>query len=94
MAYRNDGGWIVSLYRDPVEHAANAPHTWQVVKLADRQWALTDKEGNRLSTFPRYMDADMARHVGWWVDMWEKEDRWYRGEPIPGWKPYVPPVPA
>ncbi len=76
----------MSLFREE-EHAENPPTTWQVVKRAPRIWNLTTKDGRALSTFPRKKDAEMAKTIGWWVDLYEKERRWYAGEQIAGWKP-------
>lgn len=72
------------------DHAANPPETWIVRKAADRCWHLTPASGEGvLGTFPRKRDAEMARTIGWWVDLYEKERRWYAGEAVAGWKPYV-----
>lgn len=78
----------MSLFGDHVEHAQNPPSTWAVVKIDDRKWALRAGNGVTLSTFPRRMDADTARQMGWWVDLYAKEADWYAGKTPNGWKPY------
>jgi hypothetical protein len=82
-------------------HPHNPPETWKVQKITPRNWALTtadtrpynDVDGwdHRciIATFPRRKDAAMAKTVGFWVDLYEKERRWYAGEQVAGWKPYA-----
>ena len=84
------GGEAVSLFSGPEEHAANPPSTWQVTKLADRAWAITLKTGEQFSSaYPTRRQAQEAIDTGFYPDLYDKEERWYAGENIAGWKPYA-----
>lgn len=77
----------MALFREK-DHAANPPESWVVRKAADRCWQLMPASGaGVISTFPRKRDAETARTMGFWVDLYEKERRYYAGENVPGWKP-------
>jgi hypothetical protein len=79
----------VSLFASPQKHAANPPRSWTVVKVGEERWQLragTDV----LDTFPTRHAAMDARTTGRLVGLYDKERRWYAGEPVPGWKPYTP----
>lgn len=81
----------MSLFRNPEEHAANPPETWQVDKVADRCWRLTAAGGTvTIDTFPTRKVAEAARAYGWAANLWHQETRWYGGEAIAGWKQYSP----
>jgi len=81
----------MSMFSGPTEHAANPPETWKVVKINDRSWALTSKDGHSFATFPRKMDADMARTLpeSFWRSMYDRETQWYLGKHVAGWKPWA-----
>lgn len=79
----------MSLFRDPAEHAANHPQTW-TVQRSGRRWQLC-AAGVVLDTFDRKADAEAAaRTEGPLARLYAKETRWYAGENVEGWKPYVP----
>lgn len=72
----------------PHEHAANPPHSW-IVRKHGRRWALCAAcYDNPIDTFDTKREAEAAKLTGFHVDLYEKEGRWFRGESIPGWKPY------
>lgn len=81
----------MSLFRDPAEHAANPPETWEVIKKMTGSWALapkgvTDYEFER---FPTKRKAEEAKTKGFCFNLWHKEARWYAGEQVAGWRPYA-----
>lgn len=79
----------MSLYANPDEHAANPPETWEVAKVAERQWHLRDRDGFTLDGFDTKRAAEQARTDSFWTRLYEQERRWYAGEPVAGWKPYA-----
>ena len=81
----------MSLHRTPEEHAANPPESWEVVKAAPRLWHLRQAGGQgALATCKTKREAERLRVEGWLVNLYEKEGRWFAGEPVSGWKPYQP----
>lgn len=81
----------MSLFAGPVEHGANPPRTWRVVRNG-RRWNLTTADGGVLDGFDRKRDAEAARTTGFTADLYAKEARWYAGEAVDGWQPYRPPA--
>ena len=87
----------MSLFREPTEHAANPPETWQVVKISERRWALAiagsadpvNNAGDRLDVFDSKRSAEQAREDGFMARLWRTEARWYAGGAVAGWKPYA-----
>jgi hypothetical protein len=77
----------MTLFSSPEEHAANPPATWQVVKVGTRRWGLATQAGYVLERFECKTDAEQGRTEGWAADLYDKETRWYAGEPVNGWKP-------
>ena len=81
----------MALHMTPAEHDANPPHTWEVIKVAERLWELRQAGADYpLDTFTTKKAAEQARIDGHAARLYEKEGRWFRGEPVHGWKPYVP----
>ena len=79
----------MSLFVTPAESAANPPSSWLVVKVADRRFNLTTADGGVLNGFSRKRDAEEAKVSGFFVDMYEKEVRWYAGETTSGMKSWA-----
>lgn len=82
----------MALFTTPERHTANPPATWAVVKHAPRSWALTlagDPDAV-LGLFPTRQAAEQARREGFLVRLYRDEGRWFAGESVPGWRPYVP----
>jgi hypothetical protein len=85
----------MSLFSGPEEHAANPPDSWKVQKSEPtnpncRRWAVETAGGKRLSTFDTKKVAELWRSpVGFAGHLYAEESRWYAGEHIPGWRPYV-----
>lgn len=80
----------MSLFSGPDEHAANPPETWEVVKLAERVWALRPAGADySLNTFTTRHAAEEARSEGSAARLWRQEAAWYAGEAVRGWKPYA-----
>lgn len=83
----------MALNLTPEEHDANPPSTWTVRKHG-RKWALCNKEGHVMSTEPTKRQAEALKSSGFYFELYQKEGRWFRGEPVYGWKPYAPRVSA
>lgn len=81
----------MALFATPERHAANPPESWVVIKRGPRSWTLTlaDDPTAVLDRFETKRAAEEARREGWLVRLYEQERRWYAGEPVHGWKPYV-----
>jgi hypothetical protein len=80
----------VSLHNTPQEHDADPPSSWAVVKIAERCWHLESSLGGQLGTYPTRHAALADKESGWLVNLYEKEGRWFKGEPVANWKPYRP----
>lgn len=78
----------MSLFRNPTDHKANPPSTWVVVKSGSR-WNLQIAKGATIQQFERKRDAESAKESGMWVTLYNKEARWYAGEPVDNWRSYV-----
>jgi len=76
------------MFGSPEEHAANPPSSWKVVKAGPRLWHLTTKAGSVLTSMGTQRAAESGREEGFFANLYEKEGRWFRGEPVSGWKPY------
>lgn len=83
----------MSLYTSPEQHAANPPETWTVERIpygTRARWCVVDKQGTQMGpTYETKREAEANLDSGWYVRHWEKEQRWYDGESIPGWKSYA-----
>jgi hypothetical protein len=79
----------MGLHRTLADHDADPPSVWQVVKVADRCWHLDSSLGGTIGSYTARKAAEAGRETGPWVGLWEKEGRWMRGEPVPGWRPYA-----
>ena len=62
----------------------------QVRKAAERSWQLVDKAGAVLHTTTTRHEAEELKSSGTYVALYEKEGRWFAGESVAGWKPYIP----
>lgn len=82
----------MALFANPQEHAANPPETWAVVKRAARSWGLTLAGDStvELGHYETKRAAEQAREEGFLVRLYRQEARWYAGESVPGWRPYIP----
>ena len=76
------------------DHYGNEPETWQVVKRADRLWALTitPDPGYDLGTFTTRHDAEAAKVDGFEVRQYWRDRAWYEGETPQGCNPFTPEV--
>lgn len=84
----------MSLFATPEEHAANPPETWEIRKLYERRWVLIVNKAHPVETqdmFPTKKDAEDARDNpdSWLRRLYDDETRWYKGEPVRGWRPYA-----
>ena len=86
----------MSIFSSPEEHAANPPETWVVGRTPRTTylpWRLTTKNGTVLETSIRTKrEAEALKVSGFWFNLYQLESRWYAGETILHWKPYVPKV--
>jgi hypothetical protein len=78
----------MALNLTPAEHAANPPATWTVRKVADRRWALCDKDGGIIETRTTKAAAEALKTTGPVVELYVAEGRWFAGDTPAGWKPY------
>lgn len=78
----------MSMFLTPEEHVANPPSGWVVVKRG-RRWALESKSGSVIDTFDTKKQAEAGRTYGMYFNLYQKEGRWFKGEPVDTWKPYV-----
>lgn len=77
----------MALHLNLAEHEADPPAAWHVEKHG-RRWALVSSSGGTLDTFATKREALAAKESGFLASLYEKEGRWFRGETVPGWKPY------
>jgi hypothetical protein len=80
----------MGLHQTPAEHEADPPAGWTVVKVAERAWHLRTATDGHLQTYSTRREAERAKTSGFWVDLYEKEGRWFAGLPVTHWRPYVP----
>lgn len=78
------------MYLTPEDHAANPPSSWQVTKAGPRLWRVVDNNGDVITTCPTRREAEEEKTSGSYVKLYEKQGRWFRGEHVPGWRPYKP----
>jgi hypothetical protein len=78
----------MALHLTPEEHNADPPSKWTVHK-SGRRWRLLSSTGGVINTYGTKRDAEKAKTVGPYFDLYQKEGQWFRGEPVPGWKPYT-----
>lgn len=80
----------MSLHRTPQEHEADPPSAWAVAKVANRCWQLRSSFGWTVDTYTSRKAAEADRSGGRWVGLFEREGRWFAGQPVAGWRPYAP----
>lgn len=82
----------MSLFTDPIVHDANPPHTWEVTRTADRVWNVhpAGHPATVIVSCSTRAAAVEATRTGFYVELWERESRWYRGDTPAGWRPYRP----
>lgn len=81
----------MTLYASPEAHAANPPETWEARRAGPRLWHLIDAGGGVLTRGETKRAVEEHKTSGFFYKLWHDEARWYAGEPVSGWKPYVPP---
>ena len=79
----------MSLHLTPERHDADPPSAWEVVKVADGCWHLDSSEGWTISYHTTKREAEAAKVSGPHVSLYEQEGRWFAGELVAGWRPYV-----
>lgn len=77
----------MALHLTPAEHYADPPSNWTVRK-SGRNWQLLSKSGGVIDTFSTKRAAEGAKVAGFAFNLYQKEERWFRGEPVSGWRPY------
>lgn len=78
----------MALHLTPEDHVADPPSGW-IIKKAGRRWALSSPiNGGVFDYFDTKRAAQAAKTAGFLVSLYEKEGRWFAGEPIANWKPY------
>lgn len=78
----------MALHLTPEEHDADPPESWTVHK-SGRRWQLRSSSGAVLETFDTKTKAEAAKTSGFHASLYEKEGRWFKGEPVQGWKTYA-----
>ena len=81
----------MSLHSTPEDHDADPPSGWRVVKVAGPAWHLVSSLSDDyvFASYLRKRDAEAARTDSPHVRLYEREGRWFAGEPVSGWKPYA-----
>ncbi len=79
----------MAMYLTHEEHDANPPTTWTVSKIGGK-WSLCDKNGTVMTTTNTKKEAEALKTQGFLYDIYQKEGKWFRGEPVANWKPYKP----
>lgn len=77
----------MALHLTPEAHDADPPESWRVEKHG-RRWALVNSKGHKLESFATKREAQAAKSSGFHFRLYQDEGRWFRGEPVRGWKPY------
>lgn len=77
----------MALHLTPEDHDNDPPNGWTVRK-SGRKWQLISRSGGVLDTFDTKSKAENAKTSGFIFSLYQKEGRWFKGESIPGWKPY------
>lgn len=80
----------MAMFSSREEHAANPPSTWVVAKSSGG-WGMGPASGGEFCRYPTEKTALQATREGRWVGLYEKEARWYAGEQVDNWRPYVEP---
>ena len=80
----------MALHTTPEDHAADPPSAWQVVKVADRCWHLKSSHGHVFgSSYKTRRAAEQDKVTGFYVNLYEKEGRWYAGHTPDGWRSWA-----
>jgi len=81
----------MSLHATPEDHQADPPSAWIVRKAGERSWHLDSSlpDGGTLGYFERRRDAEQAKISGPEASLYEREGRWFAGEPVANWRPYA-----
>lgn len=79
----------VALHLNLADHDADPPSNWVVQKVKNGLWHLNNNQGFTLESFKTKKAAEKAKSSGFYFNLYEKEGRWFRGEPVPDWKPYA-----
>jgi hypothetical protein len=77
----------------PQDHPLNPPSSWDVRKADTGHgvtWYLVDAYGNVMDRYKTRKAAEADKVSGPLVKLYDQERRWYAGEAVAGWKPYVP----
>ncbi len=82
----------MALHLTPEEHNADPPSCWTVRKNG-RRWQVCDKNGGVIDTADTKREAERLKVEGHLVDLYNDEGRWFAGEKVRNWKPYVPQLP-
>lgn len=81
----------MALHLTPESHAADPPEGWTVRKHG-RRWSLLSGDGHTLDSFKTKREAILAKQMGRLVDLYRAEGRWFKGESVGCWRPYLPPA--
>jgi hypothetical protein len=79
---------LMALHLTPAEHDADPPSGWTVHRRGARKWELRSVTGAVLALRDTKREAESLKAAGFLIDLYDAEGRWFRGESVPGWKPY------
>ena len=80
----------MSLHATPEAHESDPPSSWVVVKVADRCWHLySSLTGATFGYYTTKHAAEADKTSGPYFSLYEREGRWFAGQPVANWKPYV-----
>lgn len=79
----------MALHRTPEDHEKDPPEAWQVVKVAERCWHLDSSLGWTIGYYTTKHAAEADKVSGPHVSLYEREGRWFAGEPVSNWRPYA-----
>ena len=83
----------MAMHLTPEEHDADPPEGWTVRKCG-RKWQLLNRNGGVLDTFDTKKRAEAEKIMGRAFRLYEAEGRWFKGEEVSPWRPYVECKPA
>jgi hypothetical protein len=79
----------MALHTTPEDHRADPPSAWTVVKAGERNWHLDSSLGGTIGYFGTQREALSGKESGFYVDLYEREGRWFAGDGPQGWRPYA-----
>ena len=73
----------------PLSHTNNPPHTWTVVKAAERVWQVRDNDGGVRTSAKTKREATELLTSGFYFKLWHDRDAWYKGHTPTGHNSWI-----